>query len=856
MNMRMKSSGRLRSSGSIARSISGRAKTRKIEDNRPLSEAYRVLQQKMGDCPPSPVFSCVPGYGGERTSPHSSVARGEGVVQRWIKAKKKSGNKILSLEEVYKIFGKKLEDAKEGGVDLCWNVFIEWAFDSEVHSFKSIAEMIKAIKEEVKRKEIEKKLEIEREREREIATMAVSEGYGGTMRVASAIGEERSFAKEQSKSGGMFLPEGKEEKEEGQQKSEWDYLEYVQLNDFERDAKIIANWKKKPKSKSNKVAPGINKDLNYQQETSTHVGFEIELGFKLNFPKENKQQLEDMVNETLAVCYLDKGYITKGERTGNGLRVLEMVIDDIGDSTTDKEVVTAQVEFRTSPLEFEYINRYLRIAILKAISDFKCEELRSGMSVYSTDFGYWVVGPKKLPKFHSQTSMKMTSPNLAQHVTISIEPEAFAKLREEQQKVLVPYLVGCRSVKKIFDCMIEFVKGDRDDKKETKLIDATTTGRSKAGRFMEKGGNSEGICFKTPLEAIFAAFSTLPPPDLVNKIIGNVTVGEGYSYTIQDFVELKKKIIDSKKFPRKQGENEVGSGKVMNEYMLFRENISKMQEFPEKKSGKDMQWLLHSLANLKKIGYRVVAEKLQPLFLDQTSGIPRILIEHRGGALWDQINSALNGVGGLREIMEAVKDMDDYRQILQPDGSRKLSSKQLDDIKRQQNYVEKQKQKKREEDIRRSEQEDKHRNEKVLLEPKQDIALYSATTYDQLDDQLMKLCDTGVKKSVKVTIPDRVQKNPSVFGTSAYMMLGSIPTKLSGSGMKNSGGKIPGKAQESSDMLKTVSHGIYSPQGPFGVSGVKKGQGSIKQESRDQGKSSFVMGAGFSVLPKPKGKEK
>lgn len=490
MNMRMKSSGRLRSSGSIARSISGRAKTRKIEDNRPLSEAYRVLQQKMGDCPPFPVLSCVPGYGGERTSPHSSVARGEGVVQRWIKAKKKSGNKILSLEEVYNIFGKKLEDAKEGGVDLCWNVFIEWAFDSEVHSFKSIAEMIKAIKEEVKRKEIEKKLEIEREREREIATMAVSEGYGGTMRVASAIGEERSFAKEQSKSGGMFLPEGKEEKEEGQQKSEWDYLEYVQLNDFERDAKIIANWKKKPKSKSNKVAPGINKDLDYRQETSTHVGFEIELGFKLNFPKENKQQLEDMVNETLAVCYLDKGYITKGERTGNGLRVLEMVIDDIGDKTDEPGCVTAQVEFRTSPLEFEYINQCLRTAISKAISDFKCKKLCSGMRVYPTDFGYWVVGSKKLPKFFPQTSMKMTSPNLAQHVTISIEPEAFARLREEQQGVLVPYLVGCRSVKEIFDRMAMFVKdGQKNDKEQdTGVIDATTTGRSKAGRFMKKGG--------------------------------------------------------------------------------------------------------------------------------------------------------------------------------------------------------------------------------------------------------------------------------------------------------------------------------------------------------------------------------
>ena len=760
MNMRMKSSGRLRSSGSIARSISGRAKTRKIEDNRPLSEAYRVLQQKMGDCPPSPVFSCVPGYGGERTSPHSSVAQGEGVVQRKIEVKGMEATAI------------------EGAV--------------EKFILRFPKEQQKALRKEYERLK------------------------NDTKKFYHFLSIKRLFWKISKK-------------EEG-----------------DTEFPVRESKKQEPL----RAAPGINPNLNYLSETETHVGFEIELGKSYFFPLSSKAkkgdakkrytEIDDLTNKTLAVFYMDEAYlqslkpkIAAKQNENKALinlaqstfdcGILEMLIDDVGwGGKEGEEKVKAQVEFRTPPLKFGDIDIVLKNTIVAAIEGFSVAILaRSGMRMWVAS-GYWE-SKERLPVFPEGGEDRLQpSGKLVQHATISIEPEAFAMLREEQQKVLVPYLAGCRSVKEIFDRMAMFVKdGQKNDKEQdTGVIDATTTGRNKAGMFMKGKGNSKGICFKTPLEAIFAASSTLSPPDLVNKIIGNVTVGEGYSYTIQDFVELKKKIIDSKKFPRKQGENEVGSGKVMD----------------------------------KGLGYRVVAEKLQPLFLDQTSGIPRILIEYRGGALRDQINSALNGVGGLEEIIKAVKDMDDYRQILQPDGSRKLSSKQLDDIKRQQNYVEKQKQ--REEDIRRSEQEDKHRNEKVLLEPKQDIALYGATTYDQLDDQLMKLCDTGVKKSVKVTIPDRVQKNPSVFGTNAYMMLDNKPTKLSGSGMKNSGGKIPGKAQESSDMLKTVSHGMYSPQGPFGVSGVKKGQSSIKEESRDQGKLLFVMGAGFSVLSKPKGKEK
>lgn len=54
------------------------------------------------------------------------------------------------------------------------------------------------------------------------------------------------------------------------------------------------------------------------------------------------------------------------------------------------------------------------------------------------------------------------------------------------------------------------------------------------------------------------------------------------------------------------------------------------------------------------VGYRAIAEKMQPLLLDQVSGIPRILFEHRNGRLVNAINEAFSQPNPLEQVGTAA----------------------------------------------------------------------------------------------------------------------------------------------------------------------------------------------------------
>ncbi len=561
MNMRMKSSGRLRSSGSIARSISGRAKTRKIEDNRPLSEAYRVLQQKMGDCPPSPVFSCVPGYGGERTSPHSSVAQGEGVVQRKIEVK---GMEATAIEGAVEKFILRFPEEQRKALQ---NIYDDLKKNEIEHSFNSTEQLFWEILQ----------------------------------------GLEESKSAEVEDEGQPYLNE----------------------------------------------APGINPDLNYIPETETHVGFEIELGKDYFFPSDSYDEIDKLTNKTLAVFYIDEGFIKelkaksldeKRERASlkklaMSNHLLEMLIDDVSlEGKEGKKKVKAQVEFRTTPLAFGCIGLWLKNVILAAIREFSVTILARGGMVMNTTCGCWE-SRGQFTYFPEGGEKKMELPkNLVQHATLSIELEAFAKLAKsgvigrEYQKKLVPYLEGCESRQEIVDRFFVFLRRSQDKFKNGVYIDATTGGRNKAGSRKnfsktEQGDYTQhGICFKSPLEALFAADRSLKIKEeygnnIAKKVKYGDIKGDNYEFSLLPIKSVVKNLLRNRKFPKMQGEGG--------------------------------------------IGYRVVGEKLQPLLLDSMSGMPRMLVEHREGALVKAMNEALAGTKtNFKNITAAAKAMDDARKEL------------------------------------------------------------------------------------------------------------------------------------------------------------------------------------------------
>lgn len=201
----------------------------------------------------------------------------------------------------------------------------------------------------------------------------------------------------------------------------------------------------------------------------------------------------------------------------------------------------------------------------------------------------------------------------AQHATTSIELSAFTKLKNTDQQKLFPGIA---------DTTIP--DGDRQQTLAriarqilmTQNIDATTRGR-----------NTKSTMAKSPIESLLAADSRLRAPDVSVSTSVKVSDKEEDTYRLKEMDDVIDWIHRSRRFPIMQGQGE----------------------------GKD-----------EIVGYRAVAEKLQPPLLDTVSHELRVLVEHRSSGsrtLVDAVNQALMGNADLlKEYADAAKRMDRLRR--------------------------------------------------------------------------------------------------------------------------------------------------------------------------------------------------
>lgn len=443
---------------------------------------------------------------------------------------------------------------------------------------------------------------------------------------------------------------------------------YVAIRNKIKEGREEEQKHKNDKADGMKCADGIY-PLRYIPENHTRLGFEIELAKHYCFPLEKEQEIKALNNETLATFYLDKDIVENKSAVGESGKycsILDMLIDDV---KVEKGFVDAQIEFRSVPLEFKHYHSKMGMGIDAAIKGF-CDSMLntegSALEVYSEKkaIGYWIV-KKKLPSLPCYVKnghvFDISTVPEVQHVTISIEPEAFLKISSECREMLVPYLKEGKDIQELFNkmqkCVGSITKSLRDDNNKRgggsrKAISATTGGR-----------NELVICFKTPLEAIKAAFKSLGKIQIIDEFSEVTVENEDYTYKFRDAQDVSKEIINTGIFPKIQGEDRIGGGEVFDSRDYTEKKIKPNGYKWQEEIFRDRKWL--NWKKKKRIGYRVIAEKLQPLLLDRKSGIPRILFEHRGknSSLPHAVNRALYKDNvELQKFRQAAKAMDDARK--------------------------------------------------------------------------------------------------------------------------------------------------------------------------------------------------
>lgn len=361
-------------------------------------------------------------------------------------------------------------------------------------------------------------------------------------------------------------------------------------------------------------------ELRMRPETETHIGFEIEPGGHYRFPRDvAERKVTKFVNQTLAVFVSLPRPMDRDPHPAP-VPVLEMIIDD--PKTEDGKVVV-QVEFRTVPLRFDQINQDLGTTIRSAINGFPYRQMlrfpQQTLVTIGTDSrrGYWIPTTLLLESALLRRAMTNSSPRMparpAQHATTSIELSAFTKLKNTDQQKLFPGIA---------DTTIP--DGDRQQTLAriarqilmTQNIDATTRGR-----------NTKSTMAKSPIESLLAADSRLRAPDVSVSTSVKVSDKEEDTYRLKEMDDVIDWIHRSRRFPIMQGQGE----------------------------GKD-----------EIVGYRAVAEKLQPPLLDTVSHELRVLVEHRSSGahtLVDAVNQALKGDASLlNEYADAARHMDRLRR--------------------------------------------------------------------------------------------------------------------------------------------------------------------------------------------------
>ena len=366
-----------------------------------------------------------------------------------------------------------------------------------------------------------------------------------------------------------------------------------------------------------------------RKENHTRIGFEIELARHYRVPSQFEPSVAPFINQTLLKYPLDLGSLEmqpEDERPA-----LEMLLDDLKPSRTPGHI-DLQVEFRTSALELQLIRQDLRQIIRGAITKLDPQTIFTGTT------GEWT----KTKEFHELTSKVGGNqfivegsgkfeppPSLAQHVTSSINLEAYTKLSAKDQELLYKHGVNCRKKIQLYTKILDTINrnqsqipGKKQRMRREWSVDSSTSGRDTLQH-----------CVKSSIEAMLAA-------ERVFEITGHQALVEAMSKQ-----NLPTSVFVSRTDDYKDKHDIDGN---------LERSVSGVERRGRYPSIQGEQ------VDDKDRGYLAVAEKLQPPLYDPSNQELRVLIEHRGDELVKALNDVLDGKTSevWHSFCEAVGKMD------------------------------------------------------------------------------------------------------------------------------------------------------------------------------------------------------
>jgi len=329
-----------------------------------------------------------------------------------------------------------------------------------------------------------------------------------------------------------------------------------------------------PSTSSSQPGGGLASQEQTATENQTRIGFEIEPGVHYTL---KTGDVRPYVNQTLL------------EYRHKSACLLELLLDD---PKKADDVLILQAEFRTAPLPLTSVKSETRKIINDAISAlvpsdvFGARPLANGWT--RTEKCKQLILNLGTPKTQNRG---FNVRGLAQHVTSSINLDAYAALGCDHQKALYPAGMGAKNRAALYARMVTALASQNPQS-----IDASTSGR-----------NTKEVMVKVPVESMLAAESVLRLSgaaaafDEANKATrpSKVKVDGTHSYAVQNLSNSVDAIVKRGCYPTVQGDEGVG--------------------------------------------YLAVAEKLRPPMRDTRNGSLRVLVEHRAADLVKAVNAMLNG---------------------------------------------------------------------------------------------------------------------------------------------------------------------------------------------------------------------
>lgn len=316
-----------------------------------------------------------------------------------------------------------------------------------------------------------------------------------------------------------------------------------------------------------------------RRESETRIGFEIEPGGHYSGAAALGPIASPFINQTLLTFTSKQGVL------------LEMLLDD---PRVDQGRAIFQVEFRTPPLPIASINQETATAIRGAISGLIASDVFFAGRALGTGWArsapcgalIQAIGARRL----TTTGRFRAPPDLAQHVTSSINLGAYPRLPRKHQQALYAKGAGSTTKVELYQQILAALGSG--------TINASTRGR-----------NDAAVTVKSSIESMLAAEQALQVDDAddVSQAMTTATrpttasVGRaaGDRHAIPGLDQSVADIQANGSYPATQGEGGTG--------------------------------------------YLALAEKLQPPLFDPRNRELRVLVEHRTDELRAAVNEVLAG---------------------------------------------------------------------------------------------------------------------------------------------------------------------------------------------------------------------